>query len=169
MVMPDHSDRNSTDTIHICSSDPFPYLDAGIETSSTIKEVSWTFNGNVISYKSGVQTTETGVYNFVATGDYIHLTKTVVIDIPVKYPCETIIPNVFTPNGDGHNDLFTIANLEHYPNSSLTVYARRGRKIYENTNYRNDWDGGTAEDGMYFYVLLRSDGKEFKGTVTKLH
>lgn len=159
---------DSADTIRLCSSDPFPILEAGVEQSTTISSIKWYLNDVLLSNSPRIKTTETGIYKMVASGAYIKLEKTIVVEIPVSYVCETIIPNVFTPNGDGKNDTFTILNLEHYPNSALTVYTRWGRKVFENTNYRNDWDGSNLEDGSYYFILKRNDGQEFKGSVTIL-
>lgn len=52
---------------------------------------------------------------------------------------ELIIPNVITPNGDGYNDRFVIQGLSD--NSSLKIFDRYGKLVYENDNYQNDWDG----------------------------
>lgn len=67
--------------------------------------------------------------------------------------CDTDIPNVFTPNGDGLNDVFYIDNLYMHPNSYLKIYNRWGRLEYENTNYDNSWDGGKAPGGTYYYIF----------------
>lgn len=78
-------------------------------------------------------------------------------------------PNVFTPNGDGINDLLVFKNLEYYPNTKLQVYDRWGVLVYENGNYLNDWNGkkngsGTeCVDGTYYYVL---GGINLRDTVT---
>ncbi len=68
--------------------------------------------------------------------------------------CDLVIPNVFTPNADGINDEFEIENLEHYPNAQMVIYNRWGKKVYEHSDYYNNWwDGANAPDGTYFYVL----------------
>ncbi len=68
--------------------------------------------------------------------------------------CDLTIPNVFTPNADGINDMFEIENLEHYPGSRMVIYNRWGNKVYEHSDYYNNWwDGDGAPDGTYFYVL----------------
>jgi gliding motility-associated-like protein len=68
-----------------------------------------------------------------------------------------IIPNVFTPNGDGTNDLFIIQNLEAYPGSRLVIFNRWGNKVFESTDYKNNWNGGSLSDGTYYYVLAVAD------------
>ncbi len=68
--------------------------------------------------------------------------------------CDLRIPNVFTPNGDGMNDVFEIENLEYYPGSVMVIYNRHGRKVFENNDYYlNWWDGGNQPAGTYYYVL----------------
>ncbi|MGK6350933.1 Ig-like domain-containing protein [Parapedobacter sp. DT-150] len=71
--------------------------------------------------------------------------------IPVD---ETLgIPNLFTPNGDGLNDLFVIKNLLQYQGRELIVLNRWGNQVYKSTNYNNDWDGNTLAEGTYYYIL----------------
>ena len=68
--------------------------------------------------------------------------------------CELMIPNVFTPNADGLNDLFEIENLEHYPMAQIVIFNRWGNRVFEHSDYYNNWwDGQGAPDGVYFYVL----------------
>ncbi len=74
-----------------------------------------------------------------------------------------VIHNTFSPNGDGKNDTFFIEDIELFE-SSLKVYNRWGRLVYEAKNYANDWDGTSnfgivvnkgrkLPTGTYFYVL----------------
>jgi gliding motility-associated-like protein len=81
-------------------------------------------------------------------------------------PCDLTIPNIFTPNGDGFNDQFYIPNVEYYPNSTMVIYNRWGRKVYENTNYQGDWDGDNCADGVYFYVFTINYGDHGNGLET---
>jgi gliding motility-associated-like protein len=72
---------------------------------------------------------------------------------------ELIIPDVFTPNGDGVNDELVIRGLRK--GSSLLIYDRTGREVFASTDYGNNWDGkdGNGEDlpqGTYWYVLFPS-------------
>ncbi|MBS1647631.1 MAG: gliding motility-associated C-terminal domain-containing protein [Bacteroidetes bacterium] len=64
-----------------------------------------------------------------------------------------VAPNVITPNGDGINEYLSFKNLEYYPNSTLQIFNRWGLRLYQNTNYQNDWTGKEYSDGTYFYIL----------------
>ena len=82
--------------------------------------------------------------------------------------CPLTIPNIITPNSDGHNDEFFIENLHYYPNSTVIIYNRWGKKVYESSNYQSDWDAANNSDGVYYWVLKINDGDgtELHGTVT---
>ncbi len=72
-----------------------------------------------------------------------------------------LIPNVFTPNGDGRNDTFVILGLEGYDKAELTIFNRWGNEVYRNSNYKNNWDGGGLNEATYYYlIVLKKEGKE---------
>ena len=68
------------------------------------------------------------------------------------------VPNVFTPNGDGRNDVFTF-NAINMGEINLTIFDRWGLKMFEGTDTGNiKWDGKnkgghTVTDGTYFYII----------------
>lgn len=65
-----------------------------------------------------------------------------------------IIPdNAFTPNADGFNDTWYIDRITEWPNAQIVVYSRWGQKVYEVTNYSNDWDGDGLPAATYYYVI----------------
>jgi gliding motility-associated-like protein len=84
-------------------------------------------------------------------------------------PCDVIVPEGFSPNGDGIGDTFEIDN----PNGSiidLRVFNRWGNLVYQSDNYQNDWDGRANQglvignqlpDGTYYYII-RVNGTENK-------
>jgi gliding motility-associated-like protein len=80
------------------------------------------------------------------------------------------VPNVITPDGNGKNDFFHVTNLEYYPNSNLVIYNRWGKRVYEDSNYQNNWNGANCSDGVYFYILnindKSTDGIEKHGSIT---
>jgi len=76
---------------------------------------------------------------------------------------DMVIPNIFTPNNDGKNDLFVIKDLSSYPGSGLIVFNRWGNEVYHSDDYLNNWDGSGLAEGTYYYILSR---KERNGSVT---
>jgi gliding motility-associated-like protein len=92
-----------------------------------------------------------------------------IAEVTVTIKCELVVPNVFTPNGDGTNDFFVIANLELYPASKLYVYNRWGRKVYQSDDYKNNWAGDDMSEGVYYFVLdVPEKPEKLSGTVTIL-
>lgn len=89
------------------------------------------------------------------------------------------IPEGFSPNGDGINDIFIIRGLRNFPNHSIVIFNRWGQKVYEAAPYNNDWTGmsmygvvigvGAGEplpEGTYFYLLNKNNGEDVvKGSV----
>jgi gliding motility-associated-like protein len=82
--------------------------------------------------------------------------------------CDTKAPNIFTPNGDGKNDTFEIFGIEGFRGSKLTVFDRWGTVVFEDADYKNNWDGGDNKDGVYYYIFTRSDGEIYTGQFQKL-
>ncbi|MFM7730535.1 MAG: gliding motility-associated C-terminal domain-containing protein, partial [Flavobacteriales bacterium] len=63
------------------------------------------------------------------------------------------IPNIFTPNGDGLNEVFEIKYLDFFPENQIEIYDRWGVKVFEDDNYRNNWSAQDMPDGVYYYIL----------------
>jgi gliding motility-associated-like protein len=85
----------------------------------------------------------------------------------------TIIPNVFTPNGDGFNDELQFFNIDQTAEYNVQIFNRWGTKVYEGADALAHWDGGDSNEGTYFYVLkyritCNNEEREVKGTVTLL-
>ena len=130
------------------------------------------FDGGTVLSGSGlgpysVNWTTQGYYTIVYTvnSEKSCWTNVDTIGIYVK-DCEIWVPNVFTPNGDGKNDFFIIHNIDLFPDSHLIVYDRWGLKVYESSNYQNNWDGSNVPDGTYYYILSLPNGKQMHGDIT---
>ena len=84
-------------------------------------------------------------------------------------PDSIIIPEGFSPNGDGQNEYFIIDGIEYYSNNSIIIMNRWGNKVFESAPYNNDWDGtkefgvsvggGALPEGTYFYILDLGNGQ----------
>jgi gliding motility-associated-like protein len=71
--------------------------------------------------------------------------------------CEFLIPNAFTPNGDGTNDNWYIQCIELYPDNEVQIFNRWGQPVFTKANYAGDWDGTFSgqnlPDAAYYYIL----------------
>ena len=81
------------------------------------------------------------------------------------------IPNTFTPNGDGINDLWNIQALSAYPQCIVSIFNRYGNLIFQSRGYPKSWDGtykgATLPVGTYYYLINLQDGSEpLAGPVT---
>lgn len=68
-----------------------------------------------------------------------------------------VIPNTFTPNGDGINDVWNIKELSKYPGAQLTIFNRYCTKLFYCQGYAQPWDGmyngQPLPVGTYYYVI----------------
>ena len=133
-------------------------------------------SGGYPSYEFGLNPTTTQTYsltdsiaNFVTDlyeGEYkIYVVDSKSCQAEFKGFVSTsfYIPNVFTPNGDGKNDVFEVKGLPE--NSRLRVYDRWGSRVYFEENYNNGWTGGKQADGTYYYELETENQGTKKGWI----
>lgn len=91
----------------------------------------------------------------------------------VPNPDPVVIPNTFTPNGDGTNDTFEIQGLAQYLDFKLEIFNRWGNKVYDYSNNGNTspiwWDGYSngrltlssskpLPIATYYYIIDFNDG-----------
>ncbi|MBY0427232.1 MAG: gliding motility-associated C-terminal domain-containing protein, partial [Cytophagales bacterium] len=65
---------------------------------------------------------------------------------------KVVLPNVFTPNEDGRNDVLEIGNYTPYT-GKLAISNRWGQIIYQSDHYSNQWKAEGQPDGIYYYSL----------------
>ncbi|MBL7910187.1 MAG: gliding motility-associated C-terminal domain-containing protein [Bacteroidia bacterium] len=127
---------------------------------------SWSFGNGTSTQVNPTNVFSPGTYTVVLTSMNGACTSTAEIVIKVNNKIGNI-PEVFTPNGDGHNDVFEITGLDSYPNNSLQIFNRWGNQVYFAKPYKNDWDGSPNANGKtgsnklptatYFYILDLGD------------
>jgi gliding motility-associated-like protein len=76
------------------------------------------------------------------------------------------ILNLFTPNGDGFNDLWEIPDPESFGQCEVRIFNRWGMLVFAAKDYKSDWDGRSdgsdVPEGAYYYIIK----SEKKGTIT---
>lgn len=121
---------------------------------------------------------ETTTYTVLITnegGCVVEKEVTIVVLNPDCQEPYIFLPNAFTPNGDGENDvLYVRSNIVE--SLELVIYNRWGQKVFETTNQETGWDGtfkNTLQTPDVFAYYLKAkcfNGQEFfkKGNVTLL-
>ncbi|POY37034.1 hypothetical protein C3K47_08225 [Solitalea longa] len=96
-------------------------------------------------------------------------------DIEVKVLEKIVIPNVFTPNNDGINDLWVIKGLESFPSVQVFVYNRFGGLVFSSNGYSKPWTGTVNNKYLppsTYYYVIKPNKQEFPtitGSVTIIY
>ena len=92
--------------------------------------------------------------------------------ITIRVITTIYIPDVFTPNGDGVNDVWELQGLENYPEVEVRVFNRWGNAVFEGTGSRQSaFDGkfgiASLPVGVYAYIIKTKpvNGYVFRGSV----
>lgn len=147
------------------SSGSKPLLVNFTNTSTGATSYFWDFGNDSTSTAVNPSTVyfQNGSYNvmLIASNGGAPCVDTFLFTINVIQEIITAVPNVFTPNGDGINDVFLIIS-EGIVSVSGEIYNRWGQKIYSwSGDEKSGWDGkingASAPDGTYYYVLKERD------------
>ncbi len=118
----------------------------------------------------------------IKSGEFISLTVTDTfgcantdsINFNAEPCCDIALPDAFSPNDDGKNDIFKIITKGHHGITAFRIVNRWGQNIFESDNELRGWDGkvnGVPQDmGVYYYyVKYKCDNGKFyekKGELT---
>lgn len=133
------------------------------------------FYDPTLQYATTMPVEAPGTY-YVTGVDKYGCRDTVPITLDVRFPYDPIIPNAFSPNGDGKNDLFLIPNGKFQKLHRFEIYNRWGKRVFHTNNPLKGWDGTDIDNGkpcdqsVYTYVITvqlpNSEIKTYKGDVT---
>ncbi|OFY70712.1 MAG: hypothetical protein A3G23_08340 [Bacteroidetes bacterium RIFCSPLOWO2_12_FULL_37_12] len=139
----------------------------------TIKKIT-KFPPDTFYLHSNLTTSLAGCYAVTATDTSSNKNESKFSNIVCVDNCPFFeLPNVFTPNGDGFNDIFTPKKTPRFvTNVKFKVFNRWGVKVFTSTNdmfinWKGVTDGGkNLSDGVYFYLceyeLIHLGGNEKK-------
>lgn len=152
-----------SDTAHIFAYDLIHFVD------NSVLPYQWFWD-----FGDGMTSTQESPYHvFDKPGAYNVCLTIVSPDNCVDSVCKTleveegmIVPNVFTPNGDGFNDDYDVrcSGMTHF---YLQIYNRWGVLMFESNSPTVRWDGKTlsgelASEGTYYYILdAQSESKDY--------
>ncbi len=105
---------------------------------------------------SSIQVTDSGLYyvnmqNGICTGsDSINVFK-------LEGEVLGKIPNIFTPNNDGLNDVFEFSGSDELSSFEISIYDRWGKRMFHTADFSQKWNGrfndNLVPEGVYFYAL----------------
>ena len=81
------------------------------------------------------------------------------------------IPNIFSPNGDGINDIWNMEHLVDFPACTVDIYNRYGSLVFHSEGYGKPWDGtfngNRLPRATYYYIINLHNGYHlFTGSIT---
>jgi gliding motility-associated-like protein len=126
-------------------------------------------NADYVFQQAGVQRVAMVVSNFWGCSD------TVVKTIQVREDVHVYVPDAFTPNGDGLNDVF-MPKGRGVKKYNLSIYNRWGDRIFESNDIAKGWDGAVGKsdssDEVFVWRIIYTDVNfsvnELTGHVTLL-
>lgn len=154
------------------------YLNSNIIDGSTH---SWTGPNSYVSSSPSstivsASALNAGIYSLIITANNCNsLPSNINVLINDCPKLDFFIPEAFSPNGDGINDVFFIRGLNKYSKSSIEIYNRWGEIIFSANPYLNNWNGtstlglkigNTLPVSTYFYLLNLGDNSPIiKGSI----
>lgn len=142
------------DTI-ICKDEPF------ILHGIAYPESSYMWNTGDTTNHLNIK--DSGTYSLMASnvcGDFYDSVRIAAMDCF----CNVFVPNAFSPNGDGDNEIFkSELNCPGMTTFTMSIFNRFGQRIFESNDINKGWDGyynnKPADLGTYFYYIQYKDGK----------
>lgn len=129
---------------------------------ATVPDATYLWQDN--SSNPTFNVTEEGTYWVQVTVDNCILTDTISF---IQEVCEVTfeMPNVFTPNNDGINDLLVPIVSTGITSMNTIIFNRWGEKVYETQNPLIEWDGQGVSDGTYFWKVDYTGIDQVKNTL----
>jgi gliding motility-associated-like protein len=152
--------------------DSFVYLHLTVIDTTRKDSFLTIFNNNPIVF-DGQTLNKSGIYRDTlvnSNGCDSFLVLNLTVNDTINEIADILLPNYFSPNGNGENDNWVLPEVIYslYPNLKVIIFNRWGNIVWRSTGvYQNDWggvhqkDNSPVPDGVYFYLIeLSSDSKK---------
>jgi gliding motility-associated-like protein len=149
--------------------------DSAISIKSTLlNEVcDTTRNGSIVvnvsggtkpyTYKWSTGTGSSSVVGLTKGGYTLKVTDANLCPFDTSFVINTLckgdnFPNIFTPNGDGYNNLWEVTGIEKFPDNQTEIFNRWGSLVYSRKGWDGKWDGKNdngeeLESATYYYII----------------
>lgn len=171
-----------SDTIITCIAEDRTYtiaftLSGGVPSSYSVTGVPGTLTSTAPYIFTSVPLLESQSYEIVVTDVNGCAPDTILGVSGCDYDAPIYVPESFSPNGDGVNDVLVIPGIEGFAGNTVSIFNRWGSEVYKAAGYDNRsvrWDGssekvvipGGLPTGTYYYVVELGDGSEvYKGFI----
>lgn len=95
---------------------------------------------------------------YIVTGtDEYGCRDTGVVRLNIDYTMTSIVPNAFSPNGDGLNDIFKVEGITYQRIKQFRIFNRFGQSVFSTYDPAKGWDGtqnnNPCDVGTYHYLI----------------
>ena len=161
---------SSTGAIFCINDDPtVADLEANVSSSFAIITYDAASGGSVISPSTLLQVNTTYYIAAQNTATGCEGSQRLAVTIDLSGCDSVFIPDGFSPNGDGINDVFEMKNMDIvYPNYTIEIFNRNGAVVFKGDAATGFWNGqsnqsrlggNTLPNGVYFYIINYNNGQ----------
>ena len=161
---------SSTGAIFCINDDPtVADLEANVSSSFAIITYDAASGGSVISPSTLLQANTTYYIAAQNTTTGCEGSQRLAVTIDLTGCDSVFIPDGFSPNGDGINDVFEMKNMDIvYPNYTIEIFNRNGAVVFKGDAATGFWNGqsnqsrlggNTLPNGVYFYIINYNNGQ----------
>jgi gliding motility-associated-like protein len=131
---------------------------------NSISSITYLNNPTIANPTISANTDQDLLYALTVTGQGGCVDQSAPAYLVVKILKMPVIPNAFSPNGDGIHDVWDVQYLNSYPGCTVEVFNRYGQVVFSSTGYNTPWNGtfkgSTLPVGTYYYIIDPKNGRK---------
>jgi len=132
------------------------YITVSVVPGTGTAPFSYQWNNSFTEISNTIEDVPAGTYSVIVT-DANGCTGDTTVQVTEMPCCSMMMPQVFSPNGDGKNDLFLPLFSNPIANYTFSIFNRWGQRVFIGNKGDMGWDGTfngkPADVGVYYYTL----------------